>query len=306
MPNAQHGLGCKTMHKQSSLYIFGEVLFDHFPDGSRVLGGAPFNVAWHLQAFGQSPRFISAVGNDSCGHEIKARMEAWGMRLDGLQIDAFHPTGSVQVSLAGNEPHYDIVADSAYDFIAAALLGDGITEGILYHGSLALRNPVSYAALQAIKAKHQGKVFMDVNLRAPWWDNAQLIHELHDADWVKLNTEELLTLSPDQNDLHSAMLAFYQQFDLDTLVVTLGEQGAIAYNKNHHFVGVKPSASVAVVDTVGAGDAFCAILLLGINQCWALPDTLERAQAFASAMVGQRGATVTRREFYRDFIAQWP
>ena len=31
--------------------VFGEVLFDCFPDGSRVLGGAPFNVAWHCQAF---------------------------------------------------------------------------------------------------------------------------------------------------------------------------------------------------------------------------------------------------------------
>ncbi len=30
--------------------VFGEVLFDHFPDGRRVLGGAPFNVAWNLAA----------------------------------------------------------------------------------------------------------------------------------------------------------------------------------------------------------------------------------------------------------------
>ena len=35
--------------------IFGEVLFDQFEDGSSVLGGAPFNVAWHLQAFGMQP-----------------------------------------------------------------------------------------------------------------------------------------------------------------------------------------------------------------------------------------------------------
>ena len=42
--------------------IFGEVLFDRFPDGSVVLGGAPFNVAWHLQAFGRAPLFISTGG----------------------------------------------------------------------------------------------------------------------------------------------------------------------------------------------------------------------------------------------------
>ena len=55
------------MSNNRPIHVFGEVLFDHFPDGSRVLGGAPFNVAWHLQAFGQSPRFISRIGNDPAG-----------------------------------------------------------------------------------------------------------------------------------------------------------------------------------------------------------------------------------------------
>lgn len=53
------------MSSNQSLCIFGEVLFDHFPDGNQVLGGAPFNVAWHLQAFGQSPCMVSRVGNDA-------------------------------------------------------------------------------------------------------------------------------------------------------------------------------------------------------------------------------------------------
>jgi fructokinase len=51
-----------------STVIFGEVLFDNFPD-KQVLGGAPFNVAWHLQGFGDNPLFISRVGDDSRGRE---------------------------------------------------------------------------------------------------------------------------------------------------------------------------------------------------------------------------------------------
>ena len=50
--------------------IVGEVLFDVFPDGSRVLGGAPFNVAWNLCALGADPLLISRVGTDV--------PEAWG------------------------------------------------------------------------------------------------------------------------------------------------------------------------------------------------------------------------------------
>lgn len=55
--------------------MFGEVLFDHFPDGHVVLGGAPFNVAWHLQAFAKAPMIVSRVGNDPLGHQIRQSME---------------------------------------------------------------------------------------------------------------------------------------------------------------------------------------------------------------------------------------
>ena len=58
-------------------WIFGEVLFDCFPDGSRVLGGAPFNVAWHLQALGLEPLFLSRVGRDAAGREIRTAMGEW-------------------------------------------------------------------------------------------------------------------------------------------------------------------------------------------------------------------------------------
>ena len=73
--------------------LIGEVLFDCFPDGSRVLGGAPFNVAWHLQAFGLDPLLISRVGADQAGDEVLAAMESWGMDRTGVQRDEELPTG---------------------------------------------------------------------------------------------------------------------------------------------------------------------------------------------------------------------
>ncbi len=293
------------MNNKHLIQIFGEVLFDHFPDGSRVLGGAPFNVAWHLQAFGLSPRFISRIGDDAEGREIAALMGAWGMSREGLQTDHDHPTGSVRVLIEDGEPHYDIVADSAYDFIDASLLDEQHSQGILYHGSLALRNPIARAALQSLKARHRGKIFVDVNLRPPWWQRDLLVSLLHDAEWVKLNEVELVELCPDGSDLENTMQAFCAQYDLETLVVTRGEQGAIACDRERHFVSVKPQTNVEVVDTVGAGDAFAAVLLMGLNEQWPLETTLERAQAFASALVGRRGATVSDREFYRAFSRQW-
>lgn len=292
------------MKPNPPIQIFGEVLFDHFPDGSRVLGGAPFNVAWHLQAFGLAPRFISRIGDDPAGREIAGRMDAWGMSSEDLQTDREHPTGSVRVMIEDDEPHYDIVADCAYDFIAAELLAAKNTEGILYHGSLAVRNPVARAALEAVKARHHGKIFIDINLRSPWWEREILHKLLHDADWVKLNEAELVQLTPKFEDLESAMQSFCLQFDLDTLIVTRGAGGAVAWD-GRHFASVAPSADIRVVDTVGAGDAFAALSLIGLSKRWPLETTLERAQAFAAALVGRRGATVSDRAFYRSFEAQW-
>ena len=99
------------------LCIFGEVLFDHFPDGKHVLGGAPFNVAWHLQAFGQAPYFISRIGDDAEGETVRNAMRDWGMNTEGLQIDKHLPTGRVDIEFVDNEPHYDIVHPCAYDAI---------------------------------------------------------------------------------------------------------------------------------------------------------------------------------------------
>lgn len=128
---------------------------------------------------------------------------------------------------------------------------------------------------------------------------------LHDADWVKLNETELAELCPGSSDLERAMWAFCAQFDPEILVVTRGEQGVIACDRRRRLHGVKPQANVEVVDTVGAGDAFAAVLLMGFSRQWPLEMTLERAQAFASALVGRRGATVADRTFYEVFSQQW-
>lgn len=293
------------MHNKSAIHVFGEVLFDHFPDGTRVLGGAPFNVAWHLQAFGAAPDFISRIGLDPSGHEIAALMEGWGMSRDRLQIDHEHATGSVTVNIHDGEPHYDIVADCAYDFIQPPVSDTACTQGMLYHGSLALRNPVSSAALKAIKSHHLGKIFVDINLRPPWCTAETISPLLRDADWIKLNEAELTQLCPGKPNLESAMQSVSEQFNLEALFVTLGDQGAVAYTRDGDLITVKPSTQVQVVDTVGAGDAFAAILLLGLHESWPLATTLQRAQAFAGTIVGNRGATVHDMLFYQTFITEW-
>lgn len=287
------------------LTIFGEVLFDNFPDGSRILGGAPFNVAWHLQAFGQQPLFISRIGEDEAGREILAAMQNQGMTRAGLQIDRAHPTGSVAISITDGQPRYRILEHQAYDYIDSKAPGDMPRKGLLYHGSLALRNHVSRQALEDLKHSWQGLVFLDVNLRAPWWQADDVWQWIGAADWLKLNDEELQILLPGEQSMPDKMLFLQQRHRLQGLVVTCGSQGALALTADGEFADIAPAGNIEVVDTVGAGDAFAAVLLLGIAEHWPLSLTLQRAQDFASALVGQRGATVADPLFYLKFVEAW-
>ena len=76
--------------------VFGEVLFDRFPDGSELLGGAPFNVAWNLHGLGLRPLLIGAVGDDDLGRRVLAAMDSWGMGRSGVQVVAGRETGIVK------------------------------------------------------------------------------------------------------------------------------------------------------------------------------------------------------------------
>ncbi|MES9991641.1 MAG: carbohydrate kinase [Candidatus Thiodiazotropha sp.] len=289
---------------RNAIAIFGEVLFDCFPDGERVLGGAPFNVAWHLQAFGRAPHFISRIGRDGEGDAILQAMQRWGMATESLQRDGQHPTGRVTITLEGGEPSYEIVNHVAYDFIASDEL-EQLQVSTLYHGSLGLRNPVAGDALKQLKQNDPQRIFMDVNLRDPWWQRESVLDWVAQADWVKLNEDELDRLHGEGDDLQKRATTFRQHYNLQGLVVTLGERGVLAVTADDETYHIEPEVNLDVVDTVGAGDALSSVLILGLELGWPLQLTLKRAQLFASAIVGRRGAVVDDSAFYDDFIDAW-
>lgn len=285
------------------LCIFGEVLFDVFPDGNQVLGGAPFNVAWHLQAFGQSPFFISRVGNDPQGNKIRQAMLDWGMDTSALQTDDNLPTGFVNIELIDGEPSYDIVEPSAYDNIDPASLENSCR--VLYHGSLALRNNQSEKALHHLLSTDPPLVFIDVNLRSPWWRKESVREMLRQAHWAKLNTEELDLLYPSDKETRQQLTDFISEYDLQGAVLTHAEKGAELLTSDNEHYSVQPSKSLIITDTVGAGDAFTSVVITGLKNNWPLSATIQRAQQFASAIVQQRGAIVNNQAFYLDFLKDW-
>jgi len=289
--------------------IFGEVLFDRLPDGA-VLGGAPFNVAWHLQGFGQRPLFVSRVGQDPEGDDVFVTMGDWGMDTAGLQRDPERPTGAVQVRLSAGQPSFDILPEQAYDYIDGTQAGAALSDeplALLYLGTLANRGLVSRETMQALRARAALPTFVDINLRAPWWDDTILDAALEGARWVKLNEDELsavLHRRLEREDLAAAGEQLRARRDLELLVVTLGSDGAWFLTPDGRRFG-EPAAVDSLVDTVGAGDTFSAVTLLGLLSGWSLETTLPRALAFAARICGQRGATAANPELYQSFLESW-
>lgn len=290
------------MNSKTSVFVFGEVLFDCFPTGEQVLGGAPFNVAWHLQALGNQPQFISRVGEDELGKNILSAMASWGMDTTTVQLDPIHPTGQVEVKLVNDEPDYIITPDCAYDFIDASSIKNQPASGILYHGSLGLRHSVSRNAFKQLANTAELSVFLDVNLRSPWWQKDEVTAWLEQARWVKLNEAELHLLGYSSTDIKQEMTKLQSRFNLEQLIVTRGEHGALILASDGTFLHQIPEPVKQLIDTVGAGDAFSAIFIHGLLSAWSVPDTLRFAQQFASKVIGLRGATSTDPAFYQDFI----
>lgn len=294
---------------KTEIFIFGEVLYDCFPDGQKVLGGAPFNVAWNLQAIGLEPTLVSRLGDDDNGRVIKENMTNWGMDISALQTDPIHPSGIVSVILNDGEPAYDIVTEVAYDFISWDDSLNGLSQRakdsgnntILYHGSLALRNNCSLSTFEKLRATLDAKVFFDVNLRAPWWNKEQIFELVHQADYLKLNASEWNLLSGHEGWNVDAARAFVKQNALTLLIITFGENGAIAVDDKEQIYSFTPDKN-NTVDTIGAGDAFASVCLAGIIKGLDTESFLTAAQEFASRVVGLRGATTTDRNFYGDII----
>lgn len=286
--------------------IFGEVLLDHFPDGRRVLGGAPFNVAWHLQAFGAAPFLVSRIGADDEGSAVKDAMSDWGMDEAGLSIAPTLPTGRVRVRIEQGEPNYEIIKPVAWDDIR---LPGRIPEFfLLYHGSLALRSIESRTSclqLRELAESRQAMIFVDVNLRPPWWKVAEVLRSIRGAHWVKLNGQELDLLAPQGDDREQRATRLMESCGLSGLLLTDGSRGASLLTADGKRRTTKPQTDIKVTDTVGAGDAMASVMILGLLHGWDLQVGLDRAQAFASAIVGCRGATVRDPAFYEKFIRSW-
>lgn len=307
--NYEPALSTKEKASNHTIALFGEMLADIFPDRA-VLGGAPYNVAHHLQAFGQHPVLITRTGNDPLRDEFLADMSRLGMDDSGVQCDQIRPTGQVIVHMDENNHRFEILPEQAYDHIHSGvvhLVAMTMQPEMVYYGTLAQRGVESRLALDTFLSDTKSPRFLDINLRHPWYDKHIIKRSLLRANIVKINEEELkliaglLKLSGTSAKEHG--LSVMAKFDLACLIVTCGADGAWMLSKDGKETRVSgTNLNGALVDTVGAGDGFAAVCMLGILENWLPEVMLTRACVFAAALCGIRGAVPNSSDFYLPFL----
>jgi fructokinase len=296
--------------REQLVVSIGELLWDVI-DNQRYVGGAPFNFAYHSRALGTRSALISRVSQDDLGADLIHRAESLHVDTRGIQRDPAYPTGIVTAEMRSDGTvTYVFPEECAWDHIR---FGDRERElidfaNVICFGTLAQRSPASRSAIMAAvsSAPTSAMCFLDLNLRAPYFSREIITQCLHTAHTLKLNEEELSILRRIYqlgSDDETAILQLMERFNIETLVLTRGCDGASAWNRKE--TAHAASYNVNVVDTVGCGDAFGAAFTTKLVAGHSLAEALEYGNIAGAFVASQAGATpdyttATLEEFRRE------
>jgi fructokinase len=278
------------------IVCIGEIIWDVI-EGKEHLGGAPLNFAAHGRKLGHETFLLSAVGDDERGRRALDGLLRCGISTEFVQVLPGKNTGTAEVEVGTDgKPTFQIVRPAAYDFVKvssserqriAGLQPDWIYMGTLYHTS---RHALE-STLQLLDAMPLAARFYDINLREGNWSLTTVDQLASRATVIKLSDSEAefldgsLNTSSNGSSVEDFCRRWLDRYGCKTICVTLGERGCAIYTEGSYTE--IPGHKVEVADTVGAGDAFAAAFLHGVNLEW----DLRRCGIFANAT----GALVASR-----------
>ncbi len=299
--------------------VAGEALIDVIvsPNGAvgAFPGGAPFNVARAVARLGGDCQFLGRIGDDVLGRALRRALERSGVRV-AVPDPTREPTTIAVAEVDGAglaDYHFYLEGTSARQLrpedVDGAALAD--TAAIALGGLSLLMDPVATTLSTLLAdASPDVTVLLDPNFRpravAAGGSLAAALRPFLDrADVVKVSTDDLRLLAPGSDPRSAA----HELLALHPAVVLITDgPGAVTVLTGDGAREV-PVPEVAVVDTVGAGDAFVA----GFLTWWlrqersredlADPDLVVDATR-AAVLVAAAACAVAGADLPDDF--RWP
>lgn len=276
------------------ILAFGEVLWDVYTDSEHI-GGAPLNFAAHFLKCGGESWIVTSVGNDILGNKTIDEIKKMCINTEYITYSD-KETGKCLVELDDNQiPAYNLLDNVAYDFIKKPLIKESVFD-VLYFGTLSLRNENNRTILnQIISENNFNEIFVDVNIRAPYYSKDIVNFACENATILKISEEELPVVGEyikcNTEDIMECAQIIGKKFGkLKILIITKGEKGALVYdclNKRNYSHKAK---KVEVVSTVGAGDSFSAAFLSVYLQTGDIEKALDFSTKISAFVVSQKEA----------------
>ena len=178
------------------IVAMGDGLWDLFPDGPRF-GGATANYACHASILGADVHMVSGVGQDERGEALLQVYQKHGVSTDLVQVLKDYPTGVVNVELTESGlPTFTIGENAAWDHWEwnDEIEGTVRQADALYFGTLGQRGESSREGIRRALAMAQDQNIpriLDINLRAPFFDDELIRESIALCSVLKLSDEEL-------------------------------------------------------------------------------------------------------------------
>jgi ribokinase len=247
-----------------------------------VHGGKGSNQAVQAARLGSSVSFLARVGADAHGDAMLALMAEEGVDTGGVIRDQKIPTGVgfIVVDAQGrNLITLDMGANQALtpaDLEARAGLFSGVAAVIAQQ-----EIPVK----TALAALRMGRAAGAVTLLNPAPAADLSGYDLSEVDFLLPNeTEARICAGLPADTPIDATAARLRALGCNNVIITLGEAGCLWLDEHGKSLLV-PGFSVQAVDSVGAGDAFCAGFAVGLSEGKTIPDALRFAHAVAALSV---------------------
>jgi len=266
---------------------------------SFCLGGAA-NVCYNVLTLGASVVPIGVIGNDNEGAILKTLFQEKGFPVHGLIEDDLRVT-TVKTRIMAEGQHVvrtdrevkDPIPietqQKIFNLLASELEeADGI---ILEDYNKGLLIPETIREIIAITNRSGKKVFVD-----PKFDH---FFQYKYVTLFKPNRKEAadrlgFRLNSDEN-LAKAGTRLLKELECDAVMITLGEEGMILFEKNHPPMKV-PTLAVHVHDVSGAGDTVIATMAVALCAGATLREAATLANHAAGIVVGEVGITPINKD----------
>lgn len=262
---------------------------------STTQGGKGSNQAVAAASQGGTVSFVAALGGDAAGAEGLAHLSARGVDVSAVRVLEGPSTGAAVVLVAEDGENVIVVDQGANGLLDSDWVCDQVTR--LDPDLVLAQLEVPFDSVLAA-AEAAGERPFVLNPAPMPEDPSRLAPILPLCDVLVPNRPELARLAGEPAvatledvDRCAARLAFP-----GTLVVTLGADGAAVYapGGGRRLTVVRPPA-VEVVDTTGAGDAFCGVLANRLARGFDVVAAVEDATRLSALSTTVRGAQVPER-----------